>query len=57
MSEHLVDVVIRTVEREVGPVTLYARIELERVVNAAIDDALWHRHVDWNEGETTDEPK
>ena len=40
MSEHLVENVIAVVEREVGHVGLYARIALERVVYAAIDDAV-----------------
>ena len=57
MSEHLVERVITTVEREVGHVNLFARIELARVIANAIDEAVWN---DWKRrrdyGEETDEP-
>ena len=50
-QEQLVETVIAVIEREVGHVGLYARIELERVVNAAIDEGVWSREArgEWEE--------
>jgi hypothetical protein len=50
VSEHLIEAVIATVAREVGPVNLFARIAIERAVQTAIDDAAWDTAV-WFDGE------
>lgn len=41
MREHLVEGVIAVIEREVGHVDMFARIEVERAVWAAIDEAAY----------------
>jgi hypothetical protein len=42
-DETLIDDVLRTVEREIGPVTLAARIAIERALYEVIDQAELNR--------------
>lgn len=53
----LIENVVRVVAREMGPINLIARVDIEKAVRGAIFEALDHNDDGWWDGDDDDEPE